>query len=813
MEKDIRTLLENTTRAARWLLEEEFARQLEGTFDIFPDGRINATPSSTLTAEQRFIRGKIVASIERRRAKGESAAESVAATMRESAFTFLNRFAAFKMMEARGLVQECVSRGQESTGFKEFTGLAPGLAVLPDKGYRLYLECLCDEIGREVGVLFNRHDSASLLWPARRALEDVLAKLNEPGLSGVWRADETIGWTYQYYNDPVERRKMRDESAAPRNSRELAVRNQFFTPRYVVEFLTDNTLGRIWYEMTRGESVLRDRCRYLVRRPNEVFLGNLSVISHLDEAAPWVRALILAGNFQELPEDPTLAELSDLGLAIDGYAEIARVGRTWDDFVATHYTPLVESGVLPGGRPLELWCVLFAYQRDVLRHGHYSDSDRASGNAVLRVLWPALRKMLLDSPAGAGADGVDAHRPIFVPYRPLKDPRTIRLLDPACGSMHFGLYAFDLFRVIYEEAWDLEEKLGASALSRPTDLVPLRTVYTTKADFLKDVPRLIIERNIHGVDIDPRAAQIAGLALWLRAQKEWQTLGLAAGQRPQVKRSNIVCAEPMPGDAEQLKTFCDSLRQPAIGQMVATLFERMKLAGEAGSLLQIEEHITDFVHTAKLRWAETYRFEKKQEELFSKADIVAVSRPKAAPQPELPIDFSGITDATFWERAEETIYAALSAYAHQAEAGATFSRQLFADDAARGFAFIDVCRQRYDVAVMNPPFGEWSAQFKAQSKKAYPNSYNDILAAFVERGGDLLHPGGRLGAITSRTCFFLSSFTKWRDHIVLGLLQPELLVDLGHGVMDAAMVEAAAYVLAKPVQIDGKSVCNAENIG
>ena len=47
---------------------------------------------------------------------------------------------------------------------------------------------------------------------------------------------------------------MREESAAPRNSRELAVRNQFFTPRYVVEFLTDNTLGRIWYEMTKGQT-------------------------------------------------------------------------------------------------------------------------------------------------------------------------------------------------------------------------------------------------------------------------------------------------------------------------------------------------------------------------------------------------------------------------------------------------------------------------------------------------------------------------------------------------------------------------------
>ena len=57
------------------------------------------------------------------------------------------------------------------------------------------------------------------------------------------------------------------------DSIELAFRNQFFTPRYVVEFLTNNTLGRIWYEMRKGDAKLKDQCRYMVRRPNEIFLG------------------------------------------------------------------------------------------------------------------------------------------------------------------------------------------------------------------------------------------------------------------------------------------------------------------------------------------------------------------------------------------------------------------------------------------------------------------------------------------------------------------------------------------------------------
>jgi hypothetical protein len=59
----------------------------------------------------------------------------------------------------------------------------------------------------------------------------------------------------------------------------------------------------------------------------------------------------------------------------------------------------------------------------------------------------------------------------------------------------------------------------------------------------------------------------------------------------------------------------------------------------------------------------------------------------------------------------------------------------------------------------------------------------------------MLRPGGRLGAITSRTCFFLSSFEKWRESILLAIAPPVVVADLGHGVMDEAMVEAAAYVL------------------
>jgi len=55
---------------------------------------------------------------------------------------------------------------------------------------------------------------------------------------------------------------------------------------------------------------------------------------------------------------------------------------------------------------------------------------------------------------------------------------------------------------------------------------------------------------------------------------------------------------------------------------------------------------------------------------------------------------------------------------------------------------------------------------------------------------------GMLGAITSRTGFFLSTFRKWREEIVLGQAQPLVFADLGSGVLDA-MVEVAAYCLER----------------
>ena len=636
MDKETRNLIQRATEDARRLLEREYRAQLEGLYDVLPDtGEIADSPGNHLDAQGRFIRSQIVAAIERERSKVADK-EAVFAYMREAAFTTLNRFAALKLMEARRIVQECVSKADQSGGFREFCGLGPGLSDLPDRGYRLYLECLFDEVGVEVGALFDRRHPAGLLWPRRPAMLELLEILNRAG-SGCSLDRGRDNWLdLPVFQRRRERKKMRKKSAAPRNSRELAVRNQFFTPRYVVQFLTDNTLGRIWYEMLKGETTLKDLCRYMVLRPFEVFLQRNEAI--------------------------------------------------------------LETGQLEG-----------LGQEDVLR------------------------------------------QPVYVPHRPLKDPRTIRLLDPACGSMHFGLYAFDLYEMIYAEAWEIaksgHEPEGAD--DSFASFITHTSFFQTKSDFLRQVPAMILENNIHGIDIDLRSTQIAGFALWLRAQRSWAEQGVRASQRPPLRKTNVVCAERMPGNRELLSEFTSRLKPPFLGQIVEKVWETMQLAGEAGSLLKIEEQIADWVRDAKSQWRDLPKTEQLR--LFETAGEYGGRRSR---QEELALNLTGITDDRFWEEAEERIYDALREFAAQAAAG-DLRQRLFADDALHGFAFIDLCRKRYDAVVMNPPFGNFSIPWKAESKTAYPNSANDILGAFVERFLCRLYSRGRIGAITSRTCFFL----------------------------------------------------------
>jgi hypothetical protein len=647
MEKAQRNVLYNAIVRCRQLLEEDLTRQLEGTYGIRPDGTIEPLADmGHLDAVGRADRQAMEAAVKHNEASGATRAEALNTFLRASAFTFLNRLAALKLMEhtSRGLIQPSIGGGMESNGFRHFCRLSPAaVRGQADGGYRLYLETLFDDLAQVLGALFDRSLPTSILFPSPPCLQTVLAELNQPALDPAWAEDEAIGWVYQYFTPAELRDSARKASSAPRNSHELAFRNQFYTPRYVVAFLADNSLGRLWCQWRSGETELAEKCQYLDVR---------------DESEK---------------------------------------------------------------------------RKDVR-------SEDVRSEDVTR-----------------------------------KDPREVRVLDPACGSGHFLLYCFDLLLVIYREAYD-DPDMGAA----------LRTHYPERDSFLQAVPGLILEHNLFGIDIDIRACQIASLALWLRAQRAFNDLGLKTRQRPHIDHTNIVCAEPMPGEHDLLGEFVRDLQPAVLGNMLRDVWQKMALAGEAGSLLRVEQEMRDSVRRAREALAALP--EGIQLTLFG---------PQQPQQLPLRLDPAELHDEAFWDQAEARLRQALEDYARRAGAGSGVSRRLFAEDALQGIAFIDLLQQPFDVVLMNPPFGAASLGAKAYIQQAYPRTKNDLYAAFVERGLELLRPCGYLGAITSRTGFFLTSFRKWREEVLLGEGTLIALADLGYGVLDTAMVETAAYVVRK----------------
>ena len=656
-----RNKIKSIVQSAKKLLMKEFESQLQQYYGIRPDGtcllveELTSREASVIETA-RLLRQRLHY-LKEGIAGSNKAPEAVRQLIREQAFTILNRFAAVRMSEERNIIRESIRKGYNSEGFLVYDQLTGGAKTAEQfTRYNWYIGHVFDELAIDLPAVFDRFSPYALLFPSEKVLLELFEIINDEDLNiyresgqqpiNLWTEDETIGWIYQYYNSREEISEMREASGAPRNSRELAVRNQFFTPRYVVQFLVDNSLGRQWFEMTNGQTTLVESCQYMVKREQEIFLE----------------------KGEEIPE-----------AKIEG-----------------------------------------------------------------------------------------AH---YIEYRQLKDPREILMLDPACGSMHFGLYCFDLFEQIYLEAWD----------NHPELMTDLRDNYM-RDDFIKRIPGYILRYNIHGVDIDPRAIQIAGLSLWLRAQKSYDKLGLQPADRPAISKSNLVIAEPMPGDAHLLSEFTKSLPGP-IGKLVRVIWDKMQLAGETGLLLKIEEELKKEIEIAKQEYKE-YKNTSAQSTLFA-----SPAESKAAEMAAIYGKGQKITK-DFFDTAEEEVLMALKDFSQNAEGEDAFQKLLFAEDTARGFAFIELCRKRYDVIVMNPPFGSWSNNCKEYSK-IYGTGAFDIYASFIDRMNSLLKDKSRIGCITSRSGFYIEKGEKWRTSVIENL---EYYIDFGFGVLDA-MVEVGVYIL------------------
>lgn len=280
------------------------------------------------------------------------------------------------------------------------------------------------------------------------------------------------------------------------------------------------------------------------------------------------------------------------------------------------------------------------------------------------------------------------------------NPEELTFLDPACGSAHILVEAYELFKLIYQER-------GYRA---------------------KDIPTLILTKNLFGLEIDDRAAQLAAFALLMKARADdrrlfhadnkvqpnvvalQETKGLSAKEITAFLNEPVLI-EPMPPSAQLFEDeggLFSKARMSAAGDLaqadIAALIDLFEDAKTFGALIQVSPKLA-----AKLR------------DIEQRVKLVA-------------------------------------------RYGAGFNR-LYAGNFLPFVEQAKLLACNFDCVVANPPYmgsKYYVGRLKQFVKGHYKGARGDLYACFIERNASLAKPNGFVGMITIPNWMFLSSFEDVR---------------------------------------------------
>jgi hypothetical protein len=174
-DKPTRNRLAKFVADARGVIADEFTEQFQSLYgisakgDIAPLEKLGHLDEAGL-ATAALLRERIEYLEKTHPDDKDGTRAAVSRLAREQAFTILNRLAAIRMAEKRGLIVESVGKGYQSKGFKVFETVAGSALGDTFHRYRRYLFCLFDELAIDLGILFDRRSPQALLFPREPAL-------------------------------------------------------------------------------------------------------------------------------------------------------------------------------------------------------------------------------------------------------------------------------------------------------------------------------------------------------------------------------------------------------------------------------------------------------------------------------------------------------------------------------------------------------------------------------------------------------------------------------------------------------------------
>ncbi len=440
LDKSEREHLEDIVTELRETVEADIEYQLEHTYALSQE-----ESGEDLSSEEADKRAKLAKAV-RREDDDKSWEEKFERYVMGVGYTVVNRLTALRCMEVRGFLDRPVTQFGESGTTPAAEKIETEEFLSPEDALIEAYDRECEKLTDEIEILFDPDSPYSIIDPDVEIFEELCRKLDDVP-DAVWRADDVLGWVYEYYNasklDEL-RRKGDREGLEPED---VPPANQFYTPHWVVRMLTDNSLTKMYLE-SKGEL--------------------LSTIEEQQDFTTEQR------KFRDISPDetPSLADFS------------------------TYLVPTEDEGQAPD----------------------------------------------------------------------FEEPKDIRVIDPACGSGHFLLYAFDVLeRIWHRERPDLD-----------------RT----------EIPEKILRYNLYGIDLDLRACQLAAFNLYLKARGRSEEEGKTDFEMPEI---GIVCADAKIANVEAASQVFGEVAgdQPEIRGALENILGAFENVQGLGSLLDVKGTLED----------------------------------------------------------------------------------------------------------------------------------------------------------------------------------------------------------------------------
>lgn len=520
-----------------------------------------------------------------KQALGDDYAKARKETINECTFTLFNRLAALKVMEDRELFPEVIRRrvehGNLSYAHKQWLEEHTDERNAERMGLKHFLEDKFQELSDSYKIPLYSPDYAYAMLPTADELFEIITAFNEIEQDAdcgadIWKGDDILGWLYENFNT-VEKLALKDSGDKTEYDK-VSLQSQVYTPQWVVKFLVDNTLGKMYLEMYPDSNFIYDedgKVKYLIANA------------------------------------PT----------------------------------------------------------SQMRHP--------------------------------------------------KKLEELKLIDPACGSGNFLIYAFSLFYDLY-----------------------LNQIDQYEADYSRrDIPKLIVENNLYGVDLDERAVQLTQIALFIKAMQLKGRRGAMPAYTHVVSTHFELPEYNQVEAAFMLGSDWNEKQQKTI----RSIWEDLRSAYKFGSLIRVEEQLDAL----------------------------------------LPVDSSDMF-ANQWKADmfdfKHQMITTLRNQVHQWTGEGSNEYSLAkANDA---ITFLDILSMKFDVAVANPPYTD-SADFGAELKEFVGANYSkplkfnsNLYACFIKRCCELVGDDGKVGMIHPLTFMFIKSFVDVRKYI-LDNWHINLFVDYG----------------------------------